>query len=164
MLFRFQKGFIFFRQIVYYNEDRLFNPLFSDLKFEDAVKKIASMGCDAIEIGTGNFPGDAHCKVDELLNDDQKRNQWKKVIEDNGLIISALSCHGNPIHPNKEIAKANHEVHRKTVKLANKLGIDTVVGFSGCPGSNENDIYPNWVTCAWPPDFEKIVNWQWEKR
>lgn len=141
-----------------------FNVMFGNLSLKDAVKKIASLGCEAIEIGAGNYPGNAHCNVDELLNDDSKRNEWKKIIQDSGLTISALSCHGNPLHPNKEFAKSNHETHRKVVQLAHKLGIDTVVNFSGCPGSNENDLYPNWVTCAWPPDFEKIVKWQWEEK
>jgi hypothetical protein len=25
------------------------------------------LGVDAIELGTGNYPGDAHCRPDELL-------------------------------------------------------------------------------------------------
>ena len=24
-------------------------------------------------------------------------------------------------------------------------------------------MYPNWVTCAWPPDYPEILEWQWEK-
>ena len=33
---------------------------------------VSSKGIEAIELGTGGYPGDAHCKVEELLNDDTK--------------------------------------------------------------------------------------------
>ncbi len=140
------------------------NAMFSDLKFEKAMEIIAELGCEAVEIGTGNYPGDAHCNPDTLLEDEQAFKEWKSVIENQNLEISALSCHGNPLHPNKEIGDAHHERHRKVVKLAQKLEVPTVINFSGCPGSHEKDIYPNWVTCAWPPAFESIIKWQWEEK
>jgi len=45
----------------------VFNPLFSQRSLVDTLDYIKSLGLEAIEIGTGNFPGDAHCPVDELL-------------------------------------------------------------------------------------------------
>jgi sugar phosphate isomerase/epimerase len=50
------------------------------------------------------------------------------------------------------------------MRLAEKLGIEIVVNFSGCPGDSDNAKYPNWVTCPWPPDFAEIVKWQWEEK
>ena len=44
------------------------------------------------------------------------------------------------------------------------IGVKTVVCFAGCPGGSDNDKYPNWVTCPWPPDFSEIVKWQWEEK
>ena len=79
------------------------------------------------------------------------------------LEISALSCHGNPVHPQKDIAgKFNHDFE-KTVLLAEKLGIDRVITFSGCPGDHPGAKYPNWVTCPWPDDFLKILEYQWNE-
>ena len=43
-------------------------------------------------------------------------------------------------------------------------GVPVVVDFSGCPGESEKAKYPNWVTCAWPPHFQQILAWQWEKK
>ena len=77
--------------------------------------------------------------------------------------ISALSCHGNPVHPNKEIAAAFDKDMRDTVLLAEKLGIHQINTFSGCPGDCENSQYPNWVTCPWPEDYSKILEWQWNE-
>ena len=141
----------------------VFNPLFSQRSLVDTLDYIKSLGLEAIEIGTGNFPGDAHCPVDELLEDPKKLDEWKKLFDDRGIEISALSCHGNPLHPQEEIAKAHREVQRKAILLAEKLGIDTIITFSGCPGDGPNARYPNWVTCPWPDDFLKILEWQWQE-
>jgi sugar phosphate isomerase/epimerase len=54
--------------------------------------------------------------------------------------------------------------YRQAVLLAEKLGVDTIVDFSGCPGGNATDTTPNWVTCYWPTDFADALKWQWEER
>lgn len=140
-----------------------FSVLFGDKSLEDAAEIIAGLGCEMIELGTGNYPGNAHCNPAELLSNDEKVNELKKIVDDNGLEISALSCHGNPVHPNSEIAKEHHDVHRKTVELAQKLGIEVVINFSGCPGANEQATVPAWNVCAWPDDFNNSLKWQWEE-
>ncbi len=138
--------------------------LFSEQPLEKVLDMVAEAGCQCVELGCGNYPGNAHCNPDELLADEGKINQFKDLIASKGLEISALSCHGNPLHPNKEIADANIEAMKKCVQLAPKLGVDVVVNFSGCPGGGPDDKTPNWVTCPWPPDFSEIVKWQWEEK
>ncbi|MCK4299216.1 MAG: sugar phosphate isomerase/epimerase [Planctomycetes bacterium] len=142
----------------------VFTVLFGQQSLEEALDYIVKSGLQAVEIGTGNYPGDAHCPLDELLRSKAKARAWKKKITSRGLVISALSCHGNPLHPNKGFAKQNHDTWRKTVRLAEMIGVKTVVNFSGCPGDSDRAKYPNWVTCPWPPDFSEIVEWQWEKK
>jgi len=142
----------------------VFLVLFGDKSFEEALDKAKELGLEAVEIGTGNYPGDAHCKVDELLNDNGKLEKFRKEVEKRNLEISALSCHGNPLHPDEKIAKQHQEIQRKTILLAEKLGIQRIVTFSGCPGDSENAKYPNWVTCPWPTDFSEILKWQWEEK
>ena len=58
------------------------------------------------------------------------------MIADAGLTISALSCHGNPLHPDAATAQTDDEVFRKTVRLAEQLEVPVVVTFSGCPGDS----------------------------
>lgn len=77
--------------------------------------------------------------------------------------ISAFSCHGNPIHPDKEVAKKFDDCIHDTILLAEKMGIHQINTFSGCPGDCEDSKYPNWVTCPWPDDFGKILDWQWNE-
>ncbi len=142
----------------------VFMAAFGQQKFEQALDYIKDSGLDAVEIGTGGYPGGPHCPVVSLLKSKKKLDEWKAKVPDRGLEISALSCHGNPLHPNKALAKNHHDAHRNTVKLAEKLGVKTVVNFSGCPGASEKATRPNWVTCPWPEDFSEIVEWQWEKK
>ena len=137
--------------------------LFGQQPLEQALDYIAQSGLDAVELGSGNFPGDAHCNPYKLLEDDAACKALLKAVEKRGLRISALSCHGNPLHPNKQMAKAYAETHRKSIELAAKLGIGRVIDFSGCPGEGPNGAKPNWVTCAWPPDFQEILDWQWKE-
>jgi len=138
--------------------------LFGNMSFEEMIDYVAKVGLEAVELGTGNYPGSSHINVKELLSSDQKIKEYKAKVEDKGLEISALSCHGNPLHPDKGFAEANHVIHRDTVKLASKMGIETVINFSGCPGGSEQDKYPNWVTCPWPEDYSEIYKWQWEEK
>jgi sugar phosphate isomerase/epimerase len=67
------------------------------------------------------------------------------------------------LHPDESVARAAHETWRKTVRLAVELGVDTVVCFSGCPGDGPNGTQPNWVTCAWPPEYLEVLEWQWNE-
>jgi len=141
----------------------VFTVLFQQQPLEQALDYIVDAGLEAVEIGTGAYPGDAHCPVEKLLADEGELKKFRDAIEKRGLMISALSCHGNPLHPQKAIADEHRKVFRNTILLAEKLGVERVVTFSGCPGDCETAKYPNWVTCPWPEDFLEILKWQWEK-
>ena len=142
----------------------VFTVLFGELPFDEALKKVKAAGLEAVEIGSGCYPGDSHIDLDGLLADAVKAKDYRTMIEDHGLTISALSCHGNPLHPKSSIAINDDEVFRKTIRLAERLGVSVVVNFSGCPGDSDTASYPNWVTCPWPPDFQEVLSWQWEKK
>ncbi|CAM2812770.1 sugar phosphate isomerase/epimerase [Paenibacillus sediminis] len=142
----------------------VFSVLFSQRKLEDALDYIASKGLKAIEIGTGGYPGNAHCNPDELLGNAAAIKEFKKAVESRGLIISALSVHGNPLHPQKQIAKEFHDAFVKTVQLAEQLEVPVVNTFSGLPGDHEDAKYPNWPVAPWPNDFQEVLAWQWENK
>lgn len=142
----------------------VFSILFSDRSLEEAMERIAESGLEAIEIGTGGFLGDVHCKPDVLLNNEIRLEEFKHAIEKHNLVISALSCHGNPLHPDQSISIQHHQQFEQTVRLASKLGVKNVVTFAGCPGESDHSLNPSWVTCPWPKDFADVLEWQWEKR
>ena len=92
------------------------------------------------------------------------RRELRDALAERAMEISALSQHGNPLHPDPAIAGAHHATWRRTLELAECLEVDTVVAFSGCPGDGPGAARPNWVTCPWPPDFLEILEWQWSER
>jgi sugar phosphate isomerase/epimerase len=142
----------------------VFSAILSGLPLEQALAHIAGLRCDTVEIGTGAYPGDAHCKPNDLLAHEGKLKEFQAAIAESGLEISSLSCHGNPIHPDAAFAQEHHAVFQATVKLAAKIGVEVVTTFSGCPGDGSAGAkYPNWVTCPWPPDFLKILEYQWNE-
>ncbi len=140
----------------------VFTPLLSQLPLAVVLKKLAALHIDTVELATGNYVGDAHCKL-SMLENASALADFKSVLADHGVSISALSCHGNALHPDTAFAQQNREVSRKTILLAEKLGVPTMVDFSGCPGDSPNATAPNWVTCPWPPDYRKVLDWQWNE-
>lgn len=140
----------------------VFTPLLSHLPLEDALATLKSLQIDTVELGTGNYPGDAHCKL-SMLEDASALKEFQQKLKDSGMSISALSCHGNALHPQHAVAEKAREVSWKTILLAEKLGVSTVVDFSGCPGDSPAAQSPNWVTCPWPPEYLDLLRWQWDE-
>ena len=141
----------------------IFLVLFGRRPLDEALDLVRTAGCEAVEIGTGGYVGDAHCKPEALLADRDALARFREAIAGRGLEISALSCHGNPLHPNEQIAHAHDAVFRNTVRLAGELGVPSVVTFAGCPGDAPGATRPNWVVTAWPTDFLETLEWQWNE-
>jgi sugar phosphate isomerase/epimerase len=101
--------------------------------------------------------------VADLLADPAKAKAWKKKFEDRNIRVGALNTSGNPLHPNAAIAKEYDDSFRQTVLLAERLEIPVIVNFSGCPGDSPSSMHPSWVTYRWPPEYNEVITWQWEK-
>ena len=138
--------------------------LYAAKTLEESLTIITGLGVHTVEMGAGGYPGKAHCNPEELLADTEKFNTFVDTFKKFDVEICALAAHGNPLHPDAATAAAYDKDFRNAVLLAEKLGVDTVVGFSGCPGDSEGSKYPNWVTCPWPEDFLKILDWQWSEK
>ncbi|QRG65335.1 sugar phosphate isomerase/epimerase family protein [Brevibacillus choshinensis] len=142
----------------------VFTVLFSQKTIEDMLDHVAAHGLEAVELGTGGYPGSSHCPLDELLESEPDRKRLLHAIHSRGLRISALSCHGNPLHPQKAIAQEAHTLLENTMKLAELLEVPVVNTFSGCPGDSEQARYPNWPVAPWPHDFQELLDWQWNEK
>jgi sugar phosphate isomerase/epimerase len=140
----------------------VFIAMFRDIAFEKMLDYVAEQGVQVVEINCGGYVGDTYCKPAALLKNDADCAAFKNAIESRGLKISALSAHANPLHPDPTIGEPHRAAITNAIRLAEKLSVDTVVTFSGCPGGGPEDKTPNWVTCPWPPDFSQTVKWQWE--
>ena len=135
--------------------------LFGALSLDETLKYCQKVGLDAIELPAGAYPGNPW-KLAGLHKDKAAMRDLKKKLADHGLEVQGIAAHGNCVHPDKEIARAHYQAHRDAVALAAEFGT-VVVNFSGCPGGSPSDQTPNWVTCPWPDDFAKIVQYQWEE-
>jgi sugar phosphate isomerase/epimerase len=143
----------------------VFTPVFGGMPVNEMLAKVRALEkVQAIELGTGGWPGRDHLDIDALLGKPSCAAEYRKLIADAGLSISALSCHANPLHPDPAIARAADDLFRKTVRLAGRLDVRVVVTFSGCPGDSDTAAHPNWITTPWPPEFLDVLEWQWEKK
>ncbi|HIR35544.1 MAG TPA: sugar phosphate isomerase/epimerase [Candidatus Faecimorpha stercoravium] len=139
----------------------VFTPVLYGQPLEKALEYLHSRGVQMAEIGVGGNPGDTHCKPKELLADSAKLAAFQELFRKNEIEISALSAHGNPIHPNPELAAMYDDAITDAILLAEKLGLHQINTFSGCPGDHPGAKYPNWVVCPWPEDFLKVLEYQW---
>ena len=138
----------------------VFSPVFGNVSVEEALKYLSSKGVDGMELGAGGFPGKAHADIIKLKSDKSECRRISELFKKYGMEISALSVHGNGVHPNATVAKTATEELDAAIEVAAQLGVKNVITFSGCPGDGKGDK-PNWVTCAWPHDFKEILDYQW---
>lgn len=144
----------------------VFTPVFAHLSTADMIARVKSLRhVEAVELGTGGWPGRAHLDdLCEMIEGHCRATTYRQMLADAGLTISALSCHGNPLHPDPAIAQADDALFRQTVRLAARMQVPTVVTFSGCPGDSEEAKHPNWIAAPWPPEFLDVLDWQWERK
>jgi sugar phosphate isomerase/epimerase len=142
----------------------VFTVLYGSEPLEAVLDRVVEAGLDCVEIGTGNYPGNRHARPEELLADPTALERFRKAITSRNLEISALSCHGNPLHPQAAVARDSHDTFIRTVELAGRLGVTRINLFSGCPGDSDSARYPNWVTCAWPNEYGELLEWQWREK
>jgi sugar phosphate isomerase/epimerase len=142
----------------------VFDPVYADLSMDAMLDRVSALGLEAMEIGTGGYPDNKHCPLDELVADPAKAKAWLKKFTDRNIQVATLSCHGNPVHPDAAHAAKDADTFKKTVRLAEMIGVKVIVGFSGCPGGSPTDTTPNWITYRWPPEYAKAQDWQWNER
>jgi len=135
--------------------------LLAGMKLDDALDYCQKVGLDAIELPAGAYPGDPW-KLNGVHKDKKRLNALKKKIADRGLEVHGVAVHGNPVHPDKRIAKAHYQALRNGMHLAAALKT-VVVCFSGCPGGAPGDKTPNFVTCPWPTEYSDAADYQWNK-
>ena len=141
----------------------LFLNALCDHTLNDALNYAKSIGIEEVEIPCGGLSGAVHCNPQDLLADEAKFLDFQNTIKNSGLKVSALTCHGNPIHPNQKVAQKYDSELRNAVLLAERMGVKTVVTFSGCPGVGESSMYPTWCIAVWPFDNIPITKYQWDE-
>src|SRR5262249_46995329 len=139
--------------------------IFSEKSLEETLDYFQSLGLEAVEFGAGAYLRTAHFPTEELLANESKVRWLKQQIGQRGIEITALSCHGNPLHPNSSIATAHRTDFVNTCRLARRLDVAQVNTLSGCPGTEATARLPSWIVCPFPEeDFLRVWEWQWSER
>lgn len=140
----------------------IFTGLFmlAEKQFEETLDFLSELGLQSVELCPRS--GSAFLDLDELLRDAAALRKVRDGLTRHGLEVSALACHGNPVHPKKEAAEESHQLFVQMVHLAERMGVNSVVTFSGCPGDFPGAIHPNWVSCPWPDEYLEILKYQWD--
>ncbi|GGX38119.1 sugar phosphate isomerase/epimerase family protein [Saccharospirillum salsuginis] len=114
---------------------------------------------DALEIGCGGYPGTHHADARHLMNAPEEIETFRQQLDDAGIRHRVLSCHCNPLHPDSIQADLADQTLRQTLHLAHRLGIRTVVTFSGVGGQGGQF---NWPVLGWPTDYSHYWTEVWE--
>jgi sugar phosphate isomerase/epimerase len=149
----------------------VFSTALQELDWSGMLRWLQAYEVQYLELGCGGFPGTHHADAHRLLENASLRQAMLADLAAHQITLAALSCHGNPLHPNPAVAQAHDRDLVATVELAHAMQVPVVVCFSGQsgdrPGANQSDAHfstPNWPVVAWPDDFQTLRTWQWEER
>ena len=140
----------------------LVTDVLGHLTFEQMLETVSGLGFEAVELGCGGWSKAPFVRLDELLESKSARDAFLAAIRARNLDISALNCSAEQLAPNAKGA-AHKVVVEKTFRLAELLGVKTIVMMSGCPGANKTDTSINWLTSNFFPEHEAILDYQWNE-
>lgn len=139
----------------------LFTDSVSDRSLDDALDLALEIGATSIEIAAGGQSPAPHMDIQKLLTNSQALERFRSAFEDRGLRIAALNCSAWPLHPVKD--KSERALIRRTIELAERLGVETIVSMSGCGGDAPEDTCVNWIWYPWPEEAVALLERQWER-
>jgi sugar phosphate isomerase/epimerase len=130
----------------------------------EALAYCKRLGIDAIEVGAGGFFPKTLCDPAYLLSDRAALAKFRAEFERSGVRLCAFAIHGQPLHPDTEIASRYRKEFEAACNLANEIGLDKLTLLAGLPEGAPGDMTPNWVFYPFPLDGSEVVSWQWEER
>ncbi len=133
------------------------------MSLDESLGYLKSLGVTQFELGVGGYPGTKHADAKLLSKNDNARLELIEIFKKHGMEISALAVHGNCVHPNKAIAASFEEDFKAACVLAGQFGVNRIITFSGCPGSDPDAKQPSWVTCPWPNEYLDVLDYQWNE-
>ncbi|WP_019204000.1 sugar phosphate isomerase/epimerase [Tsukamurella sp. 1534] len=136
----------------------------SEMTRAEALDTAADLGVATVEIGVGGAHGGwspaPHADLARLLGDAGERTALARDVAERGLRLEAINAAGNPLHPVHGDRDA--AVLRGALRIAEEMGVETVVAMSGLPGY-PGDRVPAWITTVWPPENLELLEYQWER-
>ncbi len=141
----------------------VFTESLKGLPTEQTFALLRDLGVTQVELGAGGDADASHLSPAALLRPGAAMGQFRELLSEYGLTVSALVCATNPIHPDKARATAEHQTFLDTCRLAEALGADTVVLPSGCAGDCASSKHPNFISSCRKEEDREVLSWQWER-
>jgi sugar phosphate isomerase/epimerase len=134
----------------------------AQLAFPEMLATAERLGIQGIEFNTGNWSTAPHLSLSTLVKSRAAREEFAGRVKAHHLEIIAFNCNGNALHPQE--GPQHDGVVRDTIRLSGLLGLKKVCLMSGLPGAGPGERYPNWIVSSWPPENQRILEWQWQER
>lgn len=135
-----------------------------DRPWEAVLGAAVEQGVGWIEACGGGHIPTGHLDPVELAGDRIALDRLRKTLDERGLRLSSLACHGNPLHPDEARAAADHAALVAMCAIAPELGVTHVNLLAGLPPGGAEDATPNWIVNSVFPGLDDIYRWQWEQR
>ncbi|MBA2299876.1 MAG: sugar phosphate isomerase/epimerase [Chloroflexi bacterium] len=130
------------------------------MSLPEALDLAVRIGATAIEISTGGQSSAPHLSLDRLLSSEDDRTRLTDALERRGLHLSALNCSAWLLHP--RLGTEHASVVQRTIRLAEMLGVSTIVTMAGCPGDHPDALVVNWPWYPWPAELAQLRERQWD--
>src|SRR3712207_1847627 len=91
------------------------------LGWDKALEYCRQLGLEAIEVPCGANARRRLIPPDQVLADPAAQQKSRDDRAQHGLVLSALSCHGNAVHPDPDEARRQGQAHDVTVRRAARL-------------------------------------------
>ena len=136
----------------------------ADRPLPEVAQQMDQLGLRSVEIGAGGIFSKSHCNPAVLLADPSSLDEFQRTLVESGLTISAFAMHGEPLHPDPNIAQNYDREFRNTCMLAAKIGVTRITLIAGLPEAAPGDQAPNWILYPFPLGNKDRYHWQWQER
>src|SRR6266481_2957996 len=91
----------------------VFDPVYEKLSLDEMLDRVSALGLEAMEIGTGGYPGTGHCPIDELLGDTGKAKRGKRSLKTAAFKLPRSVATAIRFIPTKNTRRATSRVFAK---------------------------------------------------
>ena len=104
----------------------------SRMPLEQVLDLCVEIGVGSIEIATGGQSSAPHLQMSMSARRPASLTRFQDQLASRGLTVAALNCSAWPMHP--VVGRRTESSIRRTIELAELLGVQKIVTMSGCPG------------------------------
>ena len=141
----------------------VYTAVLHDKPLPEALRIIRELGLDSAEINSGGFVPAPHLPIEQIRASQDARDEYLGHFAAAGVLLTALNCNGNPLHPDPEVRAKHSQDVIDAIELGALLGVKRVVTMSGLPGTNAGATLPAWTVLPWESSSLDARDYQWNE-